>query len=65
MVGTVFYLPRNGLMDWYLWACGEATSEGTATVVYLNSTDIVFKYMAKQTGESSTNGYAARSILAF
>ena len=65
MVATVFYLPRNGQMDWYLWACDEATSGGTATVVYLNSTDIVFKYVPKQTGDYSTNGYAARSILAF
>ena len=65
MVATVFYLPRNGQMDWFLWACDEATSDGTATVVYLNSTDIVFKYVPKQTGDYSSNGYAARSILAF
>ena len=65
MVSTVFYLPNNGQLDWYLWACDEATSDGTAAVVYLNSTDIVFKYMPKQTGEYTNNGYAARSILAF
>ena len=65
MVATTFYLPYNGQMDWYLWACDEATSDGTASVVYLNSTDIVFKYMDKQTGEYTSNGYAARSILAF
>ncbi len=64
MVSTSFYLPYNGLMDWYLWACDEATS-GTAAVVYLNATDIVFKYVLKETGEGSNNGYAARSILAF
>lgn len=65
MVSTLFYLPYNGQMDWYLWACDEATSDGTAAVVYLNSTDIVFKYVPKQTGEDTENGYAARSILAF
>lgn len=65
MVSTLFYLPNNGQLDWYLWACDEATSDGTAAVVYLNSTDIVFKYMPKQTGEYTNNGYAARSILAF
>ncbi|MBQ8062113.1 MAG: hypothetical protein IJ205_09290 [Bacteroidales bacterium] len=65
MVSTTFYLPYNGQLDWYLWACDEATSDGTAAVVYLNSTDIVFKYVAKQTGEDTENGYAARSILAF
>ena len=65
MVATIFYLPYNGQLDWYLWACDEATSDGTASVVYLNSTDIVFKYVDKQTGEYTNNGYAARSILAF
>ncbi len=65
MVATVFYLPYNGQMDWYLWACDEATSDGTASVVFLNSTDIIFKYVEKQTGEDASNGYAARSILAF
>ena len=65
MVITSFYLPSNGQMDWYLWACDEATADGTAATVYLNSKDIVFKYEPKQTGESSSNGYAARSILAF
>ena len=65
MVGTIFYLPLEQQMDWYLWTCGEATSDGTATVVYLDATDIVFRYVSKQTGEDSMNGYAARSILAF
>lgn len=65
MLATSFYLPDPGFMDWYLWTCDEATSNGTAVVVYLNSTDIVFKYVVKQTGESAENGYAARSILAF
>ena len=65
MVATTFYLPYNGQMDWYLWACDEATSDGTAVTVFLNSTDIVFNYVPKMTGESSSNGYAARSILAF
>lgn len=64
MVATTFYLPFGGQMDWYLWACDEATS-GTAVVVYLDSTDIVFKYVPKETGHESTNGYAARPVLAF
>ena len=65
MVITSFYLPEYGQMDWYLWACDEATADGTAATVYLNSKDIVFKYVPKQTGEGTSNGYAARSILAF
>ncbi len=65
MVATAFYLPYSGQLDWYLWGCDEGTADGTATVVYLDSTDIVFKYVSKQTGNDSDNGYAARSVLAF
>ena len=65
MVSTTFYLPYNGQMDWYLWACDEADKEGNACVVLLDSKDIIFTYIDKTSGEGSSNGYAARSILAF
>ena len=65
IASTTFYLPWQGQMDWYLWACDEATSEGTGAVVLLTATDVRLGYMPKTTGEGSTNGYTARPVIAF
>ena len=62
---STFYLPGDGQIDWYLWACDEAKSDGTACCVHLTQTEIRFTYLDKQQGSTSTNGYAARSVIAF
>ncbi len=62
---VTFYLPADGQSDWYLWACDEAKSDGSAYCVHLSQTAISFTYLDKRPGENSLNGYAARSVIAF
>lgn len=62
---TTFYVPADGQIDWYLWACDEAKSGGYACCVRLTRTEIGFTYIDKRSGETSNNGYAARSVIAF
>ena len=62
---STFYLPADGQIDWYLWACDEAKSDGSACCVRLTNTEIGFTYLDKRQGTTSTNGYAARSVIAF
>lgn len=62
---STFYLPADGQIDWYLWACDEAKSDGSACCVRLTRTEIGFTYLDKRQGTTSNNGYAARSVIAF
>lgn len=62
---TTFYLPGDGQINWYLWACNEAKNDGTACCVRITQTEIGFTYLDKRQGTHSSNGYAARSIIAF
>lgn len=62
---SVFYLPSGGQIDWHLWACDEAKSDGAACCVRLTQTEIGFTYLDKRQGTYSQNGYAARPVIAF
>lgn len=62
--GVTFYVPADGQIDWYLWACDEAKS-GYACCVRLLNSEIGFTYIGKTSGQNSANGYAARSVIAF
>lgn len=62
---STFYLPGDGQINWYLWACDEAKPDGYACCVRLTQTEIGFTYLDKRQGTESTNGYAARSVIAF
>lgn len=61
---VTFYVPTDGQIDWYLWACDEAKS-GYACCVRLLNSEIGFTYIGKTSGENASNGYAARSVIAF
>lgn len=64
---SAFYLPTDdGRTNWwYLWACDEAKSDGSACCVRLAQTEIDFTYLGKRNGTDENNGYAARSVIAF
>lgn len=64
---SAFYLPTDeGRTNWwYLWACDEAKSDGSACCVRLAQTEIAFTYLGKRNGTDDSNGYAARSVIAF
>lgn len=62
---SVFYLPSNFQIPWYLWACNEAKSDGTACCVRITETEIGFTYLGKTEGGQTDNGYAARAVIAF
>ena len=62
---STFFLPGEDQIEWYLWACDEATSNGEACCVRITGTSIDFTYLDKRQGEMQANGYAARSVIAF
>ena len=62
---STFFLPGEDQIEWYLWACDEAMSNGEACCVRITGTSIDFTYLDKRQGEMQANGYAARSVIAF